>query len=258
MDEQNQSQLNDDGKLESNAARRIRLLGIENNDKIHDTEREITKGSFFGNLWYKHKWPLIIGCFFLVVIITLSATIVYQKLTASDMSIAYNGPKDITKAELQRANEIFSDLVPDYTKNGKVEIDWTKNRYLTDEQFRAQNEGKDMTAEQNQAMGEAYEQISNMIAYSDYDFLLLDTAVYDMFANSFFAVSDLVPEGDYSEITYRGCSIYLWKTEFAKQNPELLSIFPQDTVICVSKLMSKNHDKESALLKAILEYEKQK
>ena len=253
MNEQNK---NNTPERESNAARRIRLLGIENDDKIHDTSREITKGNFFANLWYKHKWPLIIGAFFLVVIIALSTTIIYQRLTAADMSIAYNGPKEITKAELDKANSIFLELVPDYTKNGKVEIDWTKNRYLTDEQFRLENGGKDMTQPQKQAMGQAYDQISNMIAYSDYDFLLLDTAIYDEFASSFFALSDLYPDKDYSEISYKGCGVYLWKTEFARQNPELLSIFPKDTVICIPKLMSKSHDKEAALLKAILEYEK--
>ncbi len=253
MDEQNK---NNGTERESNAARRIRLLGIENDDKIHDTSMEITKGNFFANLWYKHKWALIIASFFLVVVISLGSTLIYQKLTAPDMSIAYNGPKDITKSELEKANALFLELVPDHTKNGKAEIDWTKNRYLTDEQFRAQNNGKDMTPTQKQAMGEAYDQINNMIAYSDYNFLLLDTAVYDMFATGFFAISDLGIEGDYSEITYKGCGIYLWKTEFAKENPELLSIFPKDTVICIPKLMSKNHDKEAALLTAILEYQK--
>lgn len=255
MDEQNK---NNENRVvqESNAARRIRLLGIENDDKIHDESREIKKGSFFGNLWYKHKWILIIGAFLLVVSIALLSTVIYQRLTRADVSIAYNGPKDITKTELDKANALFLELVPDYTKNGKVEIDWTKNRYLTDEQFRAQNGGEDMTVTQKQAMGQAYDQISNMIAYSDYDFLLIDTAIYDEFASSFFAVSELIPDKDYSEIIYRGCGVYLWKTEFAEQNPELLSIFPKDTVICIPKLMSKNHDKEAALLKAILEYEK--
>lgn len=253
MDDQNKNNV---PERESNAARRIRLLGIENDDKIHDTSREITKGRFFANLWYKHKWPLIIASFFLVVIISLSATLIYQRVTAPDMSIAYNGPKDLTKAELEKVNELFSSLVPDHTKNGKVEIEWTKNRYLTDEQFREQNDGKDMTQTQKQAMGQAYDQISNMIAYSDYNFLLLDTAVYDEFQSSFYSIVDLFPNEDYSEITYKGCGIYLWKTELARQNPELYSIFPEDTVICIPKLMSKNNDREVALLGAILEYQK--
>ena len=254
MDEQNKNSENIE--RESNAARRIRLLGIENDDKIHDTSREITKGSFFGNLWYKHKATIIIVSFLLIVGFALSATLIYQKLTAPDMSIAYNGPKDISKTELDKANAIFTKLITEYTGDESPKIAWTKNRYLTDEQFAAQNDGKEMTPTQKQAMGEAYDQISNMIAYSDYNFLLLDTAVYDMFADGFFAISDLGIEGDYSKITYRGCGIYLWKTEFAKDNPELLSIFPKDTVICIPKLMNKNSDKETALLKAILEYEK--
>lgn len=253
MDEQNKNNV---PERESNAARRIRLLGIENDDKIHDTSREITKGSFFANLWYKHKWPLIIASFFLVVVISLSATLIYQRVTAPDMRIAYNGPKDLTKAELEKVNELFSSLVPDHTKNGKVEIDWTKNRYLTDEQFRAQNDGKDMTATQKQANEEALTHIQQMSVSGVYNFILMDTAIFDRTLGDYFPIVELFPEDDYSEITYKGCGIYLWKTEFAQDNPELFSIFPKDTVICIPRRMSKDRDKEAALLKAILEYQK--
>lgn len=253
MDDQNKNNV---PERESNAARRIRLLGIENDDKIHDTSREITKGSFFANLWYKHKWPLIIASFFLVVIISLSATLIYQKVTAPDMRIAYNGPKDLTKAELEKVNELFSSLVPDHTKNGKVEIEWTKNRYLTDEQFREQNDGKDMTAAQKQANEEALTHIKYMSVSGVYNFILMDTAIFDRTSGDYFPIVELFPENDYSEITYRGCGIYLWKTELARQNPELYSIFPKDTVICIPKLMSKSRDREVALLGAILEYQK--
>ena len=61
-------------EFESNAARRLRLMGITNDDKIHDTSAEITKGSFFGNLWYKHKWAIVITTIFTVIGIILACT----------------------------------------------------------------------------------------------------------------------------------------------------------------------------------------
>ena len=48
-------------EFESNEARRQRLLGIENDSKIHDQGLEITKGNFFKNLWYKRKWTVLIA-----------------------------------------------------------------------------------------------------------------------------------------------------------------------------------------------------
>ena len=52
-------------EFESNAARRSRLMGIENDDKIHDTAAEITKGNFFANLYgkfFRHVRIQMDGC----------------------------------------------------------------------------------------------------------------------------------------------------------------------------------------------------
>ena len=51
MEEKDKSVANEnatqDVENESNAARRLRLLGIENDDKIHDEDATIKKGNFF-------------------------------------------------------------------------------------------------------------------------------------------------------------------------------------------------------------------
>ncbi len=240
--------------LESNAARRMRLLGIENDDKIHDTGSQITKGNFFANLWYKRKWLIIISAFFVLV---LGGLILSCALKDNpDISIAYNGPADLGAKDLEKIDKYFSQLVPDYDKDGKIDIDWTKNRYLNDEQLKELNKGNDGNAYSKNANNEALTQINHLITFSDYNFMLIDTAVFDEFAQGFFKISELELGGDYEAITYRGCGIYLHKTEFAKQNPELLSIFPADTIICIPNRNSKNIDKETSLFKAILEYQK--
>ena len=50
MEDKDLKSVAQDNENESNAARRIRLLGIENDDKIHDDSVSIKKGDFFQNL----------------------------------------------------------------------------------------------------------------------------------------------------------------------------------------------------------------
>lgn len=240
---------------ESNASKRLRLLGIENDDKIHDTEAEIKKGNFFANLWYKRKWLIIITTFFVLVfggLIVFCAT-----RDDPDIRIAYNGSADLGAKDLEKINSYFSELVPDYDGDGKIDIDWTKNRYLSNEEIKELNKGQEGNAYTENANNEALTQINHLVTFSDYNFMLVSEAVFDEFVEGFFKISELELEGDYTSITYRDRGIYLHKTEFAKSNPELLSIFPADTLICIPNRMSKNIDKETALFNAILTYQKE-
>lgn len=255
VDEPVRSMDGENVKNESNAAKRLRLLGVENDDKIHDTEAEIKKGNFFANLWYKRKWLIIITTFFVLV---FSGLIIFCATRDNpDIRIAYNGSADLSAKDLEKINSYFSELVPDYDDDGKIDIDWTKNRYLSDEEIKELNKGQEGNAYTENARNEALTQINHLITFSDYNFMLVSEAVFDEFVTGFFKVSELGLEGNYSSITYRERGIYLNKTEFAKKNPELLTIFPADTLICIPNRMSKNIDKETALFNAILNYTKE-
>ena len=66
----------DDGRrdpqeeYESNAARRMRAQGQDDEeiDAIHEGEQ--ATGSWFANFWYHHKWKVIVGGAFLFILIT--------------------------------------------------------------------------------------------------------------------------------------------------------------------------------------------
>ena len=116
-------------ELESAAARRIRLLGIENNDKIHDTEVEIKKGSFFANFWYKHNWAVLISSFFIILAIVLLCTIIFKD--RPDLRISYNGPMEIGNVEYRKITKAFEELIDDYDGDGEIEVTLTQNRYRT-------------------------------------------------------------------------------------------------------------------------------
>lgn len=246
----------DSMELESAAARRIRLLGIENNDKIHDTDAEIKTGNFFANLWYKRKWALIISASFIAIFIALIVSCACQKVKAPDMQIAYNGPKELTQGDLDVMNRYFAELIPDYTKNDAVEISWSKNLYRTPEQQNDPQFGGDgSTIFSETANLQALEQINYLIMSGEYKFMLCDKAVFDDYVEGFYPISEIVGEG-YEDITYEGRAIYFHQTEFAKKNPELAKIFPSSTLVCISQrsMGKKNVDNEIALLKAMLEY----
>ena len=179
-EQNNLSQGADTEVLESAAARRIRLLGIENDDRIHDTDAEIKTGNFFANLWYKRKWAIIISAAFTVIFIALIASCVVQRTKAPDMQIAYNGPKELTQSDLEIMNRYFVELVPDYTKNDAVEISWSKNLYRTPEQQKdPQFGGNGSTIFSETANMQALEQINLLIMSGEYKFMLCDKAIFD-------------------------------------------------------------------------------
>ena len=66
---------------ESNAAKRLRLLGENMDEKIHSEEDEIKKGNFWQNLWYQHKWTIIICIFFLIAALWLTFIIARSEQT---------------------------------------------------------------------------------------------------------------------------------------------------------------------------------
>ena len=72
---------------ESNAAKRIRMLGEEIAEDKPVDEKEIDK---VGNFWYHHKWKVIIIGFFTFVILT--ASIQFFSRQNPDVNLMYSGP----------------------------------------------------------------------------------------------------------------------------------------------------------------------
>ena len=269
MDENKSNQENEktdtpQPQFESNAARRLRLMGVENNDKIHDASAEITKGNFFANLWYKHKWAIIITTFFVVLAIALICTFIFRD--RPDMRISYNGPVNIGENEHIKLNKAFDDVVKDYDGDDEIEITFTTSLYRTAE------EKKDADRKHHESRGEEFDEtkpysdddlseVSNSLRLSKYNFVLIDKELYDKTKNSFTTLYDILGEDakEYEDITYGDCGIYLLKTKFAEAHYKNLSFLPSDTIIAICKpgLFDKNLDNEIETLKKILTYEQE-
>lgn len=248
------------GEFESNEARRQRLLGVENDSKIHDTSMEITKGNFFANLWYKHKWAVLITSFFVILGLALLATVIFKD--RPDMRISYNGPFEIGNSEHHILDRAFSELVKDYDGDGEKEITITKNTYKTAEEKKEEDRKYALSRGEEFDENKLYSdddisQVSNTLRMSEYNLTLIDKELYDKMKSNFCTLSDILGEDTslYSDIMYGDCGIYLHKTAFAKANKEF-QILPEDTIIAICKpaMFDKNIDDEIDFLKDILTY----
>ncbi|MBP3495721.1 MAG: hypothetical protein J6K52_05875 [Clostridia bacterium] len=222
---------NQDEIGESNEARRQRLLGVENDSKIHDEKEEIREGNFFANLWYKHKWALIIGSFFLLIAIIMIA----QSATDPkyDMEMGYFGPVYTNNKKFQAiVNDAFEKNLPDYNEDGESKINFYSTTYRNEEQMKSE-EFMDyvMSAGANR---EAKTSMDYQMMSGHTAFYLMDQKIYENYIDSFIKVEDILGYTPDEEIMCGTKGVYLNKTKFASIY-STLSEFPADTVICIAK-----------------------
>ncbi len=249
-------------EFESNAARRIRLLGIENNDKIHDTSAEITKGNFFANLWYKHKWAVIITTAFVFIGIVLLCTFIFRD--KPDMNLSYCGPVEIGTKEHTKLTDAFDDVLKDYNGDGELKLTITSSLYRTAEEkkeidrqyYQSQNKEFDETSTYSD---DDVTEVSNSLRHSKYNFVLIDRELYERMKNNFSTLTEILGDEakNYDNIRYDDCGIYFKKTKFAQAHYEEFKFLPEDTIVAVCRpgLFDKNLENEYDLLKAILLFE---
>lgn len=250
---------------ESNAAKRIRLLGIDSEDRIHDGGAEIKKGNFLSNLWYQHKWAIVIGTIFAVVLIVF----LVQTLNKPhiDMRISYVGPEYIDTDLKNAIDYSFGEFMKDYDGNGEKNISFGFITYQNDEQRKAtadqmkQEYGAIMEGHANyQALETFHAQLlSGMVS-----FYLLDEALYKENDELFLDMSDMLGYEPKSELMAGESGIYLKKTDFYRyiiktEQGYHLRDLPSDTVICIlpkiTTVDEKMHKDSIDLLKSVLSFE---
>jgi rhodanese-related sulfurtransferase len=115
--------------------------------------------------------------FFLLVVGGLIFSCAIKEKT--DISIAYNGPRELSSSQLETLNNAFSEVVPDYDKDGKTDIKWTNNLYRSFDQQVEYNGGVVPSVQQQTANNEALEQINYLVISGQFNFMLLDKAVFE-------------------------------------------------------------------------------
>ena len=251
---------------ESNAARRLRLLGGDTEDKIHDDSVAIKKGNFFANLWYQHKWAIIIGAVFVVIFVVFFVSIITQP--EYDMYIAYAGPL-YTDGETKLAIEFaFGKVSKDYNGDGEKLLNYAGITYQNDEQ-------RKQTAEEMQgAYGvilhtnenyKAKTTIQSQMLSGTVAIYLLDEALYREYEANMVDLTSIYKDID-PQIMAGKSGVYFKETDFfyymySMEEGRGLNNLPDDTVLCIlpklETMDDQMYESSKELMKAILSFENQ-
>ena len=251
---------------ESNAAKRIRLLGIDDGEKIHDESVSITKGNFFSNFWYQHKWGFIIGLTFLLIGIFFVVSIASQP--SYDMYIAYAGPLYPDYDTHTAIEKTFKDMCKDYNGDGEILLNFASITYQNEEQ-------RKQTAEEMldnygivQHTNENYKaktSIQSQMLSGTVAIYLIDEALYKEYEAGMVKIDDIVDEDTRigKEVFAGESGVYFKRTDlyyylYATEWGRALNNLPDDTVLCIlPKLVTiddEMYDNSMELIKGILEF----
>lgn len=242
---------------ESNASKRLRLLGENMDEKIHSTEDEIKKGNFWQNLWYQHKWTIIISLFIVISIVILVAFLIPKK-DEPDILIYYAGPVYLSDSANQSTITSGLEMVAkDYNEDGKASVQLVTGVLYANNQLHDEK-GNPFTTTEIGRNRENINTFKNQLMSGEFSVLLIDKALYEqefMASNGFKRLSDVGINAS-SDIMLDECSIYLKKTELGKV--KALENLPDSTLIVVNYKTILADDEEYAnhidYLKEILSY----
>ncbi len=222
---------------------------------------------WFENLWYHHKWTIILVAFFLFVAIVCFA----QCATTphKDVYVTFGGSYTMTSEELQSVERVFGDLSKSTFPEKSPAVGIVSYPFYTEEELRAlftdPETGDFNGASYNMAKGQNADRLKELSSYmmtGECSIWLVNTSVYEaQHMNEKLAVPlaetfGKTPEGAYDEYAVR-----LGDTAFY-QYYEALQVLPADTLIVFTRsyFMGASSNAETyaqfkALYRAIVEFE---
>ena len=115
---------------DSNAMKVLRGKGEENLNP-HESHLPQKKVGRLENFWYLHKWHA--GLIIMTVIIGVVLLVQFLTNVPSDVTVLYTGPQAMVGADYDRLDDAFKEAMGDYNGDGKKEIEFGDNTYLTQE-----------------------------------------------------------------------------------------------------------------------------
>lgn len=244
---------------ESNAAKRLRMLGDNMEENIHSKEQEIKKGNFWHNLWYHHKWAIV---FLVLILLTTIPVIIWcsegVENNKRDALIYYVGPTQISNTASHNSFvETFEEVCTDFDgENGIIVNVESTTLYATNQLFDA--DGNAFTTAQTGKNAENINNFRNQLMTGEFTLILIDKSLYDEeFKGQFAKLSSLGI--DAGNAKYDACSLYLKETEFGSYF-NAFNALPDDTLIVINQKninhKDDDHANHVALLKDIIAYKK--
>ena len=235
---------------ESNAAKRLEGLGVSMDENIHLESDKAVKGSFWGNIWYRNKWAIIIGSIMLVTVIVLCFALCGKD--TPELNVMYVGPTYmVNNAEscAQRLNEIYAEYEDEIGFPTLVyQSEEERERLKKEAPERLLNESENLNALnqfQMQAMG------GEIVIY------LIDPALYMHLEGACTKISDVLGYELSDELMYNDYAVNFSKTDFAKYFDEFDAL-PENTIVCIVKTAftsDENYSSSCELFKKIVEFQ---
>ncbi len=116
-------------EFESNAARRLRMLGGEPEERDEETI-EVNK---LANFWHYNRTKIIIISFFVIVIGTVLLQTINRQ--SPDISILYAGPDYVTPNEAKAFSATVESIIDDYNDDGRKYVQIEDLVFLSEDQI---------------------------------------------------------------------------------------------------------------------------
>ena len=194
------------------------------------------------NFWYHYKWVTLVTAFFTV---TLSIIII-QMITKTnpDSNSLYGGPAVLTANQTKEIENAFNALLPeDFNGDGEKITSLQAITLMTKEQIaKAEAEAAENSSVfvyNPQSLENNKTSFSTQLFSGEYVICLIDPEQYKNAykAGGFAPLSELFGENNIPEYAYDDCALLLSETNFSKFFTAM-SVFPDDTLICVRKMSS--------------------
>ncbi len=215
-----------------------------------------------GNIWYHHKWTIIIVAFFLSVLIIVGIQLITR--VEYDANVTISGPDFIKNDRYYYlADDLSKKLTEDVNRDGKKVVSITSYPVFSEEELYDINHSeKDSSGnyikivEQSENLSE-YKQFLQHTQTSDSYILILSKYVYEPLKattpSRLVSISDIygatIPDGTLED----GYGIKLSETALYRDSTELKE-FADEYVICMLKLPDMASKKQTKVYNASLEY----
>lgn len=194
------------------------------------------------NFWYHYKWVTLVTAFFTVTLLIIIIQMITK--TNPDSNILYGGPAVLTANQTKEIENAFNALLPeDFNGDGEKITSLQAITLMTKEQIaKAEAEAAENSSVfvyNPQSLENNKTSFSTQLFSGEYVICLIDPEQYTNAykAGGFAPLSELFGENNIPEYAYDDCALLLSETNFSKFFTAM-SVFPDDTLICVRKMSS--------------------
>ena len=220
---------------ESNAARRLRMLGISTEE---EPAEPVKKAGWLENFWYHYKGVVLVVAAFLVII----GIGVYQLINKSkpDIFLMYAGPVYFTEDGTGSLSSALCDVMPqDFNGDGEKSVSIMQALWFSDEkheQYEAERIEQGLPSEFDPRFNaDELSKIRNEFMAGTSVICILDPAVYDEISDKdiFIPLSELL--GKVPDTAFDDYAVKFAETEFCKYYPVFDGI-PEDTLLAIKRV----------------------